>query len=391
MCYNRKQKARNMNPKKKKGKVFLIILIALPVLIAAAVAFYFMWEQAPQTAQEKALAAETAEIETDVTPSATPTPTPTPVLDGGVAPQNERQDGVYTVLLAGVDLYTGHTDTIVVGKVDTNAHKMDFVSIPRDTLLNMDGDMRKINAVYDQAVQAGKNGMEALKMRVEQVVGFEIDCYAMIDLDAFIEVIDAVGGIDYYVDEPIYYDDVWQNMFIYYPVGMAHLDGEKAMALVRYRAGYLNADIGRIEVQHKFLKACFEQFISLGNIPNVGKVIDILTESLDTDLSAKNIAYFMRQALMCKVEDITFNTMPNAAKTIGGYSYAVIVLYNWLDMINEYLNPYTQEITSADLDVMYNDIYGYGCTREVQGGWYYVGAAEADMAAAYAQYGYLPG
>lgn len=380
-----------MNPKKKKGKIFLIILIALLVLIAAVVAFYFMWEQAPQTAQEKAAAAETAATEADVTPAATPTPTPTPVLDGGVAPQNERQDGVYTVLLAGVDLYTGHTDTIVVGKVDTNAHKMDFVSIPRDTLLNMDGDMRKINAVYDQAVQAGKDGMEALKMRVEQVVGFEIDCYAMIDLDAFIEVIDAVGGIDYYVDEPIYYDDVWQNMFIYYPVGMVHLDGEKAMALVRYRAGYLNADIGRIEVQHKFLKACFEQFISLGNIPNVGKVIDILTESLDTDLSAKNIAYFMRQALMCKVEDITFNTMPNAAKTIGGYSYAVIVLYNWIDMINEYLNPYMQEITSADLDVMYNDIYGYGCTREVQGGWYYVGAAEADMAAAYAQYGYLPG
>ena len=380
-----------MNPKKKKRKVFLIILVALLVLIAAAVAFYFMWEQAPQTAQEKASAAETAVTEATVTPAASPTPTPTPVLDGGVAPENERQDGVYTVLLAGVDLYTGHTDTIVVGKVDTNVHKMDFVSIPRDTLLNMDGDMRKINAVYDQAVQAGKDGMDALKKRVEQLVGFEIDCYAMIDLDAFIEVIDAVGGIDYYVDEPIYYDDVWQNMFIYYPVGMAHLDGEKAMALVRYRAGYLNADIGRIEVQHKFLKACFEQFISLGNIPNVGKVIDILAESLDTDLSAKNIAYFMRQALMCKVEDISFDTMPNAPKTIGGYSYAVIVLYNWINMINEHLNPYVQEITSADLDVMYNDIYGYGCTREVQGGWYYVGAAEADMAAAYAQYGYLPG
>ncbi len=380
-----------MNPKKKKGKVLLIILIALLVLIAAAVAFYFMWEQAPQTAQEKESAAETAVTEATVTPAATPTPTPTPVLDGGVAPENERQDGVYTVLLAGVDLYTGHTDTIVVGKVDTNVHKMDFVSIPRDTLLNMDGDMRKINAVYDQAVQTGKDGMDALKKRVEQLVGFEIDCYAMIDLDAFIEVIDAVGGIDYYVDEPIYYDDVWQNMFIYYPVGMAHLDGEKAMALVRYRAGYLNADIGRIEVQHKFLKACFEQFISLGNIPNVGKVIDILTESLDTDLSAKNIAYFMRQALMCKLEDISFDTMPNAPKTIGGYSYAVIVLYNWINMINEHLNPYVQEITSADLDVMYNDIYGYGCTREVQGGWYYVGAAEADMAAAYAQYGYLPG
>lgn len=374
---------------KKKNKL-LIVLAVLLALVAAAVVGYFMWEQAPQTAQQKSAAAETAVGQVTQAPVAA-TPTPTPVLDGGVAPENERQDGVYTALLVGVDMYTGHTDTIVVGKVDTNAHKMDFVSIPRDTLLNMDGDMRKVNAVYDQTLQLGNDGMAALKYRVEQLVGFEIDCYAMIDLDAFVEVVDAVGGIDYYVDEPIYYDDVWQEMFIYYPVGMAHLSGSEAMALVRYRAGYANADIGRIAVQQKFLKACFEQFISLGNIPNVGKVIDILTESLDTDLTAKNIAYFMRQALMCKVEDISFNTMPNAAKTIGGYSYAVIVLYNWIDMINEYLNPYVQEITAADIDVMYNDVFGYGCTREVQGGWYYVGAAEADMAAAYAQYGYLPG
>ena len=372
--------------KKKPTKVLIIVLIALAVLIGAAVAGYFMWEQAPATAEQKAELAVAPSA--TVAPSAepTPSPTPTPVLDGGVAPENARQDGVYTVLLAGIDMYTGHTDTILVGKVDTNAHKMDFVSIPRDTLLNMDGDMRKVNAVYYQAQQLGRDGMTALKSRVEELIGFEVDCYALIDLDAFVQVIDAVGGIDYYFDEPMFYDDIWQDMYIDYPEGQAHLSGLEAMALVRYRAGYASADIGRIDVQHKFLKACAEQFISLGNIPNVGKVIDILTESLTTDLSAKNIAYFMRQALMCKTEDITFNTMPNAPKMIGGYSYAVIVLYNWVDMINEYINPYTNEITTADLNVMYNDIFGFGCTREVQGGWYYVGAAEADMAAAAAMY-----
>ena len=371
--------------KKKPGKALIIILVVLAALIAA-VAGYFLWEQAPDIAGGKTPDAETT-AEVSAAPTATPSPTPTPVLDGGIAPASSREDGVYTVLLAGIDMYTGHTDTILVGKVDTNAHKMDFVSIPRDTLLNMDGDMRKVNAVYYQATQLERDGMAALKKRVEELVGFEIDCYALINLDAFVEVIDAVGGIDYYFDEPLFYDDVWQDMYIDYPAGEAHLSGIEAMTLVRYRAGYASADIGRIEVQHKFLKACAEQFISLGNIPNVGKVIDILSDSLTTDLSARNIAFFMRQALMCKAEDISFDTMPIAPKTIGGYSYAVIVLYNWLDMINERLNPYTEEITASDLNVMYNEIFGYGCTREVQGAWYYIGAAEADMAAAAAMYG----
>lgn len=376
------------------GKVLIIILAVIALLLAAAIAAYFIWEQAPLRAEEKSAAAQTAAQSAPAQESgkhiaaATAAPTPTPVLESGVAPDNERHDGVYTVLLAGLDMYTGHTDTIVVGRVDTNTHKMDFVSIPRDTLLNMDGDMRKINAVYYNAEQLGKSGIDALLEKVRDVVGFEVDCYALIDLDAFIKVVDAVGGIDMYLDEPIYYDDVWQEMYIYKPAGEAHLTGAEAMALVRYRAGYASADIGRIDMQHKFLKTCFDQFISLGNIPNVGKVLDILSDSLVTDLSAKNIAYFMRQALMCKSEDIGFYTMPNAPKMIGGYSYAVIVLYDWVDMINARLNPYVQELTANDLNVMYNDIYGYGCTREVQGGWYYVGAAEADMAAAAAQYGY---
>lgn len=382
--------------RKKHGavKALVIILIVIAVLLAAAVAAYFIWEQAPLRADEKPAAAQTAgqsadgqEAESRLS-AVTPSPSPTQPLDGGIAPDTARHDGVYTVLLAGLDMYTGHTDTIVVGRIDTNVHKMDFVSIPRDTLLNMDGDMRKINAVYYSAEQLGKSGIDALKQSVKDVVGFEVDCYAVIDLEAFIKVVDAVGGIDMYLDEPIYYDDVWQEMYIYKPAGEVHLTGAEAMALVRYRSGYASADIGRIDMQHKFIKACFDQFISLGNIPNVGKVLDILSDSLLTDLTTNNIAYFMRQALMCSSDDIGLYTMPNAPKMIGGYSYAVIVLYDWVNMINEHLNPYVQELTASDLNVMYNDIFGYGCTREVQGGWYYIGAAEADMAAAAAQYGY---
>lgn len=368
--------------KKSSKKTLIIVLTVIAVVLIAAVAAYFIWEQAPSIAGA-APTPSVAPVES-AAPSATPEPTPTPVLDSAVAPDNDRHDGVYTILLVGEDLWTGHTDTILVGKVDTNAHKMDFVSIPRDTLLNMDGDMRKINAIYANATSLGNDGMAALKSRVKDLIGFDVDCYAKIDLEAFVKVIDAVGGIDIYLDEPLQYDDVWQNMYIDVPAGQNHLNGQEAMTLVRYRAGYASADIGRIDVQHKFLTACVDQFISLGNIPNIGKVMDILTESVDTDLTAANIAYFIRQGLMCKAEDINFYTMPNTPKNIGGYSYAVIVLYDWVNMINEYLNPFVDDITTGNLNVMYNDYFGYGCTGELQGAWYYVGAAEADMAA-YAQ------
>lgn len=373
--------------KKRSKKVLIIALVVIELLIIAAVVAYFAWEKAPDIAGSKPAASTpvptvrpTAEV-VEATPSPTPEPTPTPVLDSAVAPENDRHDGVYTILLVGEDLWTGHTDTILVGKVDTNEHKMDFVSIPRDTLLNMDSDMRKINAVYTNAKSLGDDGMEALKFRVKELIGFEVDCYAKIDLDSFVKVVDAIGGIDIYIDEPLQYDDVWQNMYIDVPAGQNHLNGQEAMTLVRYRAGYASADLGRIEAQHKFLKACVEQFISLGNIPNIGKVMDILEESVETDLTAANIAYFIRQGLMCKPENINFYTMPNAPKTLGGYSYAVILVYDWVKMINNYLNPFVEEITMNNINVMYNDYYGYGCTGEVRGGWYYIGAAEADMAA----------
>ena len=78
------------------------------------------------------------------------------------------------------------------------------------------------------------------------------------------------------------------------------------MGLVRFRYGYMNGDLDRINVQHDFLKAAAEQFLSQGSIPNASKVISILAGSMDTNLTAANMAYFARQLMMCSSEDIEF-------------------------------------------------------------------------------------
>lgn len=382
--------------KKKRGLSAAVYIILIFVLVAAAaLIFYFLWEKAPDVAGAKAenvpavteetpapdigaAATQPPEQTPEPTTKLTPEPTLEPIQE--IAPTTARQDGVYTIMLAGEDQSSGNTDTILVGKIDTNAHKMDFVSIPRDTLLNMDGDVRKINCVYYKAKERGADPAQELKNKVTELIGFEVDCYAVINLQVFMDVVDAIGGVDYTVQQDIWMDDAGQNLFTYLPQGEMHLNGYQAMCLVRYRAGYADADLGRIEIQHDFLKTVAKQMISLGNIPNLRKVINILTENVDTDLTAANMAYFARQALMCSDENINFYTVPTVGKTLGeGYSYAVILVYQWVPMINDYLNPYSEEITMNNINVMFNDYFGIGCTGEIRGGWYYVGLAEAEM------------
>ena len=102
------------------------------------------------------------------------------------------------VLLVGNDDGNGNTDTIIVGKIDTVQHKMDFVSIPRDTLVNISWNIRKINAVYWGTVNSGGVGIDGLRQQVKNLLGFDVDCYAVIDLDVFIDTVDALGELARY-------------------------------------------------------------------------------------------------------------------------------------------------------------------------------------------------
>ena len=151
------------------------------------------------------------------------------------------------------------------------------------------------------------------------------------------------------------------------------------MGVVRYRSGYANGDLGRIETQQKFLKAVASQFIRLGNIPNVSEVVSLLAKNMDTDLSAANIAFFLRQALMCSSEDINFHTMPNTPDMVYGLSYTFVELDPWLEMINQCLNPYNAAVTAANLDVVYKSGGTVLSTSgNLRGSWYYSATPTAN-------------
>lgn len=376
--------------KRSKGRVIGAVCGAVVALLALIVIVYALFEKPPERGQSGLVrpgAESTAPESADPNASATPTPTEDP---NAGAPAS-LVDGMYTFLIVGFDQVAYHTDTIMVGRMDTVNHTINVVSIPRDTLMNISGGTKKINELFlrgmnntdgDQEAKL-QGGIDRMLEGITDILGFTPDVYAAVDLEAFVQLVDAIGGVDYDVPVDMHYSDPTQDLYINLDAGMQHLTGEQALAVMRFRSGYVTADIGRIGTQQDFLMSIASQFLSLGNIPKLGEFIDIFTEYVQTNLDAGNLAFFARQFLMCSSEDISFETIPaNYNDAIKGLSYVSIYVDDWITMINEKLNPYDQPVTTSNVNIL---------THSTTSGFYSTTGTIAGGADSFTDYTYLRG
>lgn len=258
-----------------------------------------------------------------------------------------HKEGFYNILIVGTDDDGTRTDTIIIARLDTNDHTVALLSVPRDTLVGTAG-VTKVNSVYGNN---GKNekGMEALKKSLARLLGFEVDGYALVDLDAFVELVDLVGGVEFDVPQNMYYNDPSQDLYINLQAGKQMLDGEKAMQLVRFR-GYAMADIQRTHVQQEFLTALAKKCLNIGNLKKVGSMATIFSENVLTDLSVGNIAYFGQELLKCDFDQMyTYTLEGESFRMENGMDVWSLYLYKTLEVVNEYFNPYDAEITAGNV------------------------------------------
>ncbi len=257
------------------------------------------------------------------------------------------RDGFYNILIAGTDDDGGRTDTIIIASLDTNTHTVAMMSIPRDTLISTSYSVPKINSAYG-AGGKGKKGMENLKAQLKKITGFEVDGYVLVDLEAFVKIVDLVGGVEFDVPQNMYYNDPNQNLYINLSAGYQTLDGEHAMELVRYRK-YAQADIQRISVQQDFLKALAKKCMQIGNLTKIREFAQIISEYVTTDLTVGNMVYFGQELLKCDFDNMKTYTPEGEGVMIRGGSYYSLYKSSLVEIINESFNPYDQKITEADI------------------------------------------
>lgn len=237
----------------------------------------------------------------------------------------------FTVLIMGIseDISSKLTDTIMVASYNPKTQKATLLSIPRDTFVGTNkskaNSYDKINALYQSSPQK-------TLAAVNKITGLDITYYVVISNNALVQLVDAIGGVEFDVPIDMDYDDSSQDLYIHLKKGYQKLNGEQAEWLVRFRHNnnrtsypreYGDNDLGRMRTQRDFLKAVGTQMIQLKNITKIGSFIDIFKENVQTNITNWSlIKDYIPYALDFNTEDLQAVSIPGTPGTLGPYNLA---------------------------------------------------------------------
>lgn len=235
-------------------------------------------------------------------------------------------DTIY-VLVLGVseDLETKLTDTIILCGYNPKEQKATMLSIPRDTFVGKNKSTAKsgydkINALYSTSPE---KTMEA----VSSITGIEVENYVVINNNALIRMVDAIGGVEFYVPIDMDYDDKTQNLHIHLKEGLQNINGEEAEQLLRFRKNnngttypseYGADDYGRMRTQREFITETVKQTLQLKNVTKLKEITKAIFDNVQTNLSLDEILPYVPWAVNFSIENINSQQLPGASDNPNG-------------------------------------------------------------------------
>ncbi|PAB60861.1 LCP family protein [Anaeromicrobium sediminis] len=242
------------------------------------------------------------------------------------------------ILAVGVDAKNlknsqkARTDTMMLASIDTDTKEISVISIPRDSRVVIRGRSKKDKINHAHVY----GGMELTKKAVKDLLGVPIDYYVKINYEGLGKVVDTLGGIE--VDVPMnmkYYDPYADPpLRINIKKGKQVLDGDKAMQFVRFRKGYKNQDLGRIQAQQMFINAIIKKVKSPSIIVKFPRLIKTFSSYVDTDMPLSTMTYLAIMAKDFDLGSIQMTTIPGDVKTINGVSYFIPDLDGVKELVN---------------------------------------------------------
>ncbi len=232
------------------------------------------------------------------------------------------------ILLLGIDQRQGEsgpfpTDTIMLLSLNPLAKTGAILSIPRDIYLTFPSGVGqgKINTanIIGENIQFPGGGPEFVKRTIEGLIGINIDYYVMINFDAFITFVNAIGEVEVCptapIDDPKYPDGSYGIRPVHFDMGCQNLAAERLLEYARTRATQ-NGDIDRAARQQEVIFAVRDKLMSLGGATGLFSEAQNIWESvsanIQTDLSFQEL---LELALVA--EQIPRENIKNGSITYG--------------------------------------------------------------------------
>ncbi len=220
----------------------------------------------------------------------------------------------------GTDPFEGtRTDTIILMNIDPRTKSLNAISIPRDSKVYLPGDhgVQKINAAH----AIGGIGMTI--KTIEDTLGVKIDRYVMVHDQAVKEVVDALGGIDIYVEKDMHYNDYTGKLFINLKKGNNHLSGKEVIGYLRFRHDAMG-DIGRTQRQQWFLRGLMEALKKPETLAKLPEIINVANKYIKTNMSFYELSQYAGLAKHLDMDKIEIAMLPGAPNKKGYISYWIL-------------------------------------------------------------------
>ncbi|MBB6729677.1 LCP family protein [Cohnella zeiphila] len=272
---------------------FLLVFFAI-VIVGLGVYAGNLWQQANNALNKVALPAGNA---------------------NPIASADRAQVKPLSMLLLGMDYrkQTGsmNTDVVMLIAMNPKSNTATVVSVPRDTDPQLDGYVeQKINAFYAyyhrradkeeklKGAEADAYARDQMKELASDMFGIPVNYSAVINFQGFSDVVDALGGIDVYVDQNMKYRDDADGTNINLKKGDQHLDGKNALDFVRYRKSNegtaQSSDFERNDRQSRVLGAVVDKMKSVGGALKLGNVIGAVGDNMETDIPKAQIENMLK-------------------------------------------------------------------------------------------------
>ncbi|MBQ6181419.1 MAG: LCP family protein [Ruminococcus sp.] len=292
-----------------------------------------------------------------------------PKVNTNVIPDDDGLDlpqlveGQYTVLFLGFDEDIFNTDVMWICQFDILAGKLRILQIPRDSAVPdfTSSPNTKFNSIYSLGDQNINPPINRVVNAIYQCFGIPIDAYVTTTCFDIVDLVDCVGGIPMTLDAPIQYDGV-----TIVDSGDVVLNGVQAEWFIRYRQGWLEGDIGRMQNQRRFMAAAMQKMLNISKEEGKTKLYSYMKQIYDhkwiaTDMSIEDLSKLIDFTSNLSMDSVQVDMIPgegsDGTKPYFGpdgreYSIFSIHLQETLDLLNKYYRPYQQPLTRSDTAIV---------------------------------------
>ncbi len=243
-----------------------------------------------------------------------------------------KDAGTFCMYISGIDTFgsvsvKSRSDVNIIAVVNRNTRQILLVTTPRDFYVPLsisDGSP-------DKLTHAGIYGIEVSMETLEMVYDISIDYYLRMNFTGFIDIIDALGGID--VDSTYSFTTRMQYDTFYYESGINHLSGRAALAFARERHSFGDGDFQRGRNQMAVIKGVISAMESSQLLYNFSDVMAELSESFETNMSKAEVGEIVQEQLESSKSwnVLTYEVLgtPDMQVCYTGGGNASVVVPNW--------------------------------------------------------------